>query len=127
MKRVLGFFLLMAASGACSSTNTVTTPTPHLVISLAAAQVAATRGSNIAVAAEVTREEGTATAVSVTVSPPAGLTASVSGATTSGSTTTVTISIGVGSTTLPGSYTVAIHASASGFPDATSQVVVDVN
>ena len=127
MKRVFGFLLLIAASGACSSTNTVTTPTAQLVISLAAAQVAATRGSHIAVAAEVTRENGPTSTVAVTVSAPAGLTASVGGATTTGNATTVSISIAVGSTTLPGSYTVGIHATANGFPDAATQVVVDVN
>jgi len=128
MKRVLGFLLLIAASGACSSDNTVTTPTAQLVISLAAAQVTATRGGHIVVAAEVTRENATGTApVVVTVSAPTGLTASVGGATTTGNTTTVSISITVGSTTLPGTYSVGIHAAATGFPDAATSVAVDVN
>jgi hypothetical protein len=127
MMRVLGFLVLIAASGACSSGNTVAPPTAQLVISLAAARVAATRGSHIAVAAEVTRENGAASAVLVTVSTPTGVTASVGNQTTTGNTTTVSISINVASTTLPGSYTVAIHAAASGFADAASQIVVDVN
>jgi len=127
MKRVLGFLLLIAASGACSSDNTVAPPTAHLVISLAAAQVPATRGTHTTVAAQVTREDGAASAVIVTVSAPTGLTASVGSTSVSGNTTTISISINVGSTTLPGSYPITIHAAASGFPDATSQVVVDVN
>jgi len=127
MKRVLGFLLLIAASGACSSDNTVTTPTAQLVISLAAAQVPATRGSHVVVAAEVTRENGAASPVIVTVTAPTGLTASVGATTTTGNTTTVSISITVGSTTLPGTYSVGIHAAATGFPDAATSVAVDVN
>lgn len=127
MRRVLGFLLLIAASGACSSNNAVAPPTAHLVISLAAAQIAATRGSHLSVAAEVTRVNGTASAVMITLSAPTGVTATVATESTTGNTTTVSISIAVGTATLPGSYTVAIHATASGFADATSQVVVDVN
>lgn len=126
MKRVVAVLLLIA-SGACGSDNAVAAPSARLVISLAAAQVSALRGSRLSVATEVTRENGSASTVLITVSAAAGVTASVSSLSTNGNSTTATISIVVGSTTLPGSYPVVIRAQANGYPDATSQVVVDVN
>jgi hypothetical protein len=126
MKRVLGI-LLLAMAGACGSDNVVATPTARLVISLAAAQVSAVRGSRLAVATEVTRVDGGASTVLITVSAATGVTASVANESINGNSTTAMISIVVGSTTLPGTYPVVIRAQASGYPDATSQVVVDVN
>ena len=126
MKRVVAVLLLIVSS-ACGSDNAVAAPTARLVISIAAAQVSAVRGSRLSVATEVTRENGSASAVLIGVSAAAGVTANVSNQTTNGNSTTATISIVVGSTTLPGSYAVTIHAQATGYPDATSQVVVDVN
>jgi hypothetical protein len=126
MKRVVGI-LLLVVSGACGSDNAVATPSSRLVISLAAAQVSAVRGSRLSVATEVTRVNGSASPIVITVSAAAGVTASVSNESTNGNSTTAAISILVGATTLPGQYSVVIRAQATGYPDATSQVVVDVN
>jgi hypothetical protein len=126
MKRVVGILLLIVA-GACGSDNSVAAPSARLVISIAAAQVSAVRGSRLSVATEVTRVNGSASAVLISVSAAAGVTASVSNESTNGNSTTGAISIVVGATTLPGQYPVVIHAQANGYPDATAQVVVDVN
>lgn len=126
MKRLLSLLLLGVVS-ACSSSNSTAVTTAHLVISLAAAQVNASQGSRLSVATEVTREDGPENTITTTVSAPTGVTASVSNASTSGNTTTVSIMIAVGSTTLPGAYTITIGATAVGYPQATAQFVVNVN
>ena len=126
MKRLLNL-LVIGVLAACSSSNSTTPTTAHLVISLAAAQVSAQPGSRLSVATQVTREVGPASPIAVTVSAPTGVTASVASVSTSGNSVTASISIAVGSTTLPGGYTITILARATGYPDATSQFVVNVN
>jgi hypothetical protein len=119
--------LLIAAVFGCSSTNTVAPSTAQLVISLPATVISATRGNRIAVPVEVTRENGPASTVTITVSAPTGVTASVASQSANGSTTTAEIAVTVNGAAATGRYVVVISAHATGYPDASSSLALDVN
>jgi hypothetical protein len=127
MRRFAGILLSVGLLAGCGSDNAVAPSGPRLVILLEAAQISATKGSHLSIAAEVTRINGTATPVAITVSAATGVTASVASVSTTGTTTTAQLSIVVGSTTLPGQYPIVIHAHAEGFADVSAQLVVDLN
>ena len=126
MKRVVQL-LFIGLIAACSASNTVASTSPRLVISLPANVISVTRGNRVAIAAAVTREDGPANPVTVTASAPTGITVSVASTTTSGTTTTAELEITVNSATASGTYTVVITSRATGYPDATATLSLDLN
>jgi hypothetical protein len=125
MKRAVRL-LLVAAITACGA-DTVAPSTAHLVISLPANLISVTRGNRVAVAAEVTREDGPANAVTFTITAPTGITASVVSQNTTGTTTTAELAITANSSAATGRYVVVIQARATGYPDASASLSLDLN
>ena len=119
--------LLIAAAFGCSSTNTVAPSTAQLLISFPASVINATRGNRIAVPVEVTRENGAASTVTITLSVPTGVTASIASQTVNGATTTAQLAITVNAAAATGRYVVGIQAHATGYPDASASLALDVN
>jgi hypothetical protein len=119
--------LLLTGALACSSSNTVAPNTARLVISLPANEISVTRGNRVAIAASVTREGGPASAVTLTLEAPTTVTASVASESTNGSTTTAEVALTVNSSAASGRYVVVIRARATGYPDATANLSLDLN
>jgi hypothetical protein len=129
MKRAVRavWWLLIGACWACGSDNVVAPNPARLVISLPASVISVTRGNRIAVAAEVTREGGPASAMTISITAPTGVTASVASQSTTGSTMTAELAFTVSSSAATGRYTVVIVGHATGYPDATATLALDLN
>lgn len=124
MQRIMS--LLVVAVMGCSSGNAVAPSSARLIVSLPAAQINIARGTRSSIGAAVTREGGADVPVTITVNTPTGVTVTIASESTVGATTTATLAITVSAAANQGRYVVVVNGHATGYPDASAQLEIDL-
>ena len=119
--------VLLFAAVACDSGSMTSSPPPTIGLSVTSSQIEAAQGEAELVVANVTRGGGYVGDVTFVIDGlPDGMRAEASSLITANGVTSALLAVAVDSTVAIGNYNLAVHATASGLPDAVAPLAIVV-